>query len=212
MRFVHIFSPPVLSLSHAVIGGKVKSSSGEIIGGERYKINKKIPDRYLFAADAGGDQTILQHESLILHAQPISESAEYNWYDQNGVLLHTGMTYAYQSDTSTVVSLEVIADIDGYKDYQDINLEVKPHSLTSIVPNPASGDDLLQILYEIDASVASLAHLQIVNASNGSIHVVPLDINSDMLTVLPSDIGQGNFSALLVVDGVVNDQLNFVVL
>jgi len=127
-------------------------------------------------------------------------------------LLHTGLTNSYQFDSSAVISLEVIAEIDGYKDYQDINLEVKPHSLTSIVPNPASGDDPLQILYEIDESIASLAHVQIVNASDGSIHIVPLNTTSNMLTVLPSDIGQGNFSALLVVDGVVNDQLNFVVL
>ncbi|HKL40059.1 MAG TPA: hypothetical protein VJ894_05230 [Cryomorphaceae bacterium] len=141
---------------------QVESFSGEIIGGERYKINKKIPDRYLFAADAGGDQTILQNESVILQAQPIGESAEYNWYDQNGVLLHTGLTYSYHSDCSAVISLEVIADIDGYKDYHDISVAVQAHSLTSIVPNPASGSTQIVVSYDVDPTNASEAHLQIV--------------------------------------------------
>ena len=191
---------------------QVNSVDGKLVGGERYVINKRIPERNLFQADGGGDVVIKKNETVVLQAVPIGESAEYNWYDQNGVFLHSGMTYVYQSDSSAVVSLEVIADIDGYKDYQDINLVVKPHSLTSIVPNPSSGDQPLQVYYEIDNSIASSAYVQIVNASDGSIHIVPLNTTSNMLTVLPSDIGQGNFSALLVVDGVVHGQLNLLVL
>jgi len=191
---------------------QVESNSGKIIGGERYEINKKIPDRNLFMAVAGGDQTIQSNEQIILQAQPIGESAQYNWYDQHGALLHTGMTYSYQSDSSAVISLEVIADIDGYKDYHDISVVVQAHSLTSIVPNPSSGSSPIQVSYDIDPAQATGAYLQIVEATSGSIHVVPLNLFADQVTVSTNLIGQGNFSVLLVVDGIVVDQLNLLIL
>jgi len=70
----------------------------------------------------------------------VSDSAIYNWYNALGELLHTGETLSDTMTTSgsVVYTLEIIEPSDGYKDYDDVTVNVTNGLITSIAPNPAS--------------------------------------------------------------------------
>src|SRR5690606_14183300 len=101
----------------------------ELMGGELYLIHKN--ERELFDADG-----YLSGASL--NAIPVNEPAEYNWYDSNGNLLHTGQTYNLTNSNGTYL-LEVISDYDGFKDYKQINVTAVSF-IRDMYPNPVSNN------------------------------------------------------------------------
>src|SRR5699024_3059154 len=108
------------------------------VGGEVFEIYTE--ERDSFKAKAGEDKTIEKNESITLQASNINEDAVYNWYDASGNLIYTGNDFTISPEFTQKYKLEVIADLDGYKDYDEINISVSPFSLTQLIPNPASSD------------------------------------------------------------------------
>ncbi|TXD70555.1 hypothetical protein [Aequorivita lipolytica] len=121
-------------------------ATNKIIGGETFEI-KKHP-RPTFEADAGDNEEIERNESITLQADDINEDAVYNWYAPDGTLIYTGTTLTISPEMTQQYKLEIISDLDGLKDYDNVTVTVNPYRIISMAPNPVSS--LLSIDYMVE--------------------------------------------------------------
>ncbi|MBI9066172.1 MAG: S8 family serine peptidase [Salinivirgaceae bacterium] len=175
------------------------ASTGEVIGGETFIIRKK--PRPIFDADAGEDKEIDKNESITISAEEISEAAIYNWYDLEGNLIYTGKDLTVSPNITKKYKLEVIADTDGYKDYDEIEVKVNPYSLEPLVPNPASN----QVTINYKAQDATSAYLMVIGTNTGTSNNYILDTSIFETTIDISSYQFGFYTVALVCDGQIVD-------
>jgi hypothetical protein len=175
--------------------------TGQIIGGETYIIKKDARD--IFIADAGNDKEVDKNEPITISATQISEPAIYNWYDTNGNLVFTGKDLTIATEVATKYKLEVIATADGFKDYSEVEVNLKPSVLNTIAPNPATNNVLIS--YKLN-DVTS-AYLMVIGyyGSNGTSNNYILDINSSETSINVSNYPSGFYTVALVVNGEIVD-------
>jgi len=181
------------------------SSTGEVVGGETYHI--KLPTRPTFSANAGDDIQISPNSPIQLNASDIYEDAIYNWYAPDGTLIQTGRDISVPTDSTRKYKLEVIATSDGFKDYDEVEVRVKPAEIISITPNPASNIAIV----EYDAQQVNSAYLMVSMPFSASTDIFPLDINQNTYNLNVSQYQTGVYGILLVVDGQVVDQKGLIV-
>ena len=173
--------------------------TGEIIGGETYEINKEV--RTAFEAEAGEDIEIEKGDNIILSAEQIFEAAIYNWYDMDGVLIHQGKDFSVAVTVGKKYKLEIIAEADGYKDYDEIEVKLKPSSIANITPNPSS--DIITVQCKLNA--ISSAYLMIIGSTNGASNNYILNIDLAETTINVSNYQLGFYTVVLVCDGQIVD-------
>lgn len=174
----------------------------ETVGGFTIYINKQ--DRNIFVADA---EKIENGYSTTLVAESIGEPATYNWYDSEGNLVYSGMELNVSPEIIKTYKLEVISDLDGFKDYKEI--EVKGSnlfSLNNVVPNPASS----QITVNYNISTASSAYLSITNMTTGDSNSYVLSTTTSQTTINLSNYQQGIYTISLVCNGAVVSSKNLI--
>jgi len=181
--------------------------SGNTIGGELFKLIKPNPERALFYSQAGSDATVKPNEIFQLNAYGIGEPAQYNWYDASGSLLFTGPFHTLQADSSMILKLEVIAESDGFKDYDEFNLAVMPHYIETISPNPAS--QAVNVTYSIDSAQALAAKISFIHHNTNHIYFYPVDIFDESINMDISALPQGNYTITLMVDSSPKHSLHF---
>ncbi|CAM3456657.1 hypothetical protein [Aequorivita lipolytica] len=174
------------------------SITNEIIGGETFVIRKS--EKQNFDADAGDDQEIMENETVTLTANYISESVIYNWFDSNGDLIYSGEDFTVSPTFSTTYKLEII-DVDGFKDYDSIEVIITPHHIESISPNPVS--NLLTIDYQT-LNVTS-AYISIVNQNTGVSNNYIINPSISETTVDVSNYQTGIYEIFLICDGDIVD-------
>lgn len=175
------------------------------LGGEKYTI--RIPSRDGFEADAGDDKEVPKDEDVELHADDIQEGAIYNWYDPSGELVYTGKDLTVTADITKKYKLEIIAESDGLKDYDEVEVKVKSASLTSISPNPSH--DLITVGY--DPQLVSSAYLMVNMPYTGYTNNYILDLNNTQIQIDVSAYPPGVYGVILVADGQMVDELGLVV-
>lgn len=171
------------------------SNTGEVIGGETFVI-KKNP-RSIFEADAGGDIVVARNQPAVLEAADINEPAIYNWYDSSDNLIHQGTDLQISNARVASYKLEVISEVDGFKDYDHVNVTLLPNSLDLIVPNPASNN--VSIQYTLNG--VNSAYLRVTNYYGTVINNYILDVNSMQKTIDVSGYITGFYIISLVCDG-----------
>lgn len=179
-----------------------RSSDQMVIGGELYIIHK--PPREVndaFDADAGADKSISKNESVLINAENIGEEAEYNWYDMEDSLIYSGTSLNVTLDSTTNYKLEVLAVTDGYKDYDEVTVNVKQYEITGIAPNPAN--DLITVNYDVVG--VSSAYLMIIGINNGTSNNYILDTSIFETTIDISSYQFGFFTVALFCDGEIVD-------
>ena len=97
--------------------------------------------------------------------------------------------------------LEIIADADGYKDFDEVEVVVNPYSLETLVPNPASN----QVTVSYKAEDASSAYLMIIGTTNGTSNNYILDTTVFETTIDISNYQFGFYTIALVCDGEIVD-------
>lgn len=172
------------------------SSNDKIVGGETYIVNNQ-KEREMFTALAGNDQSIEDDESVTIQAGQINEPAIYNWYDPDGILIYTGPTLTISPEMTQKYKLEIIANSDGYKDYDEVEITVKPYSLDNMTPNPASG----QVSIHYDAHEAGSAYLMITNAATAISNNYILNVQQNEYIVDVSAYAPGIYVVSLVCNG-----------
>lgn len=184
-----------------------KDLDGTVIGGETYEIRKEI-NRDLFYAEIDGDTEVNKNEPVLLSAESINEPALYNWYDVEGNLLHEGIDFATSVAAGKSYKLEVIALADGYKDYSEVELKLKPNAIEIIYPNPAS--DVLTVDYKINEGSSAYLSITGVYMSNISNNYI-LDIDQEQITINVSNYPLGAYVITLITDGNISDSENLII-
>jgi subtilisin family serine protease len=177
------------------------TETGNIIGGETFIINKT--PRNIFAADAGLDKDVDKNEPILISASQMSEPAIYNWYDESGNLIFTGKDLTIATQVATKYKLEVIATADGFKDYSEVEVNIKPSILSNISPNPSS--DNVIVGYKLN-EVGS-AYLMIIGGYGtiGTSNNYIIDINSTETNINISTYPNGFYTVALVCNGKIVD-------
>ncbi|MBA4154715.1 S8 family serine peptidase [Flavobacterium sp.] len=182
------------------------TSTSKIVGGTTLFIEK--PSRELFYADAGDDKEVDLNEPITISATEISEPAIYNWYDVEGNLIFTGKDLIIATQAATKFKLEVIATIDGFKDYSEVDVAIKPSILYSISPIPTSNN--ITVSYKLNevgsAYIMILGSYGTTNASNNYV----LDLNSTETTIDISNYPNGFYTVALICNGQIIDAKNLV--
>jgi hypothetical protein len=176
------------------------SESGKTFGGESYEI-RKYP-REVFYANAGNSILTDKNEPVLLSATNIGEPAIYNWYDSEGNLLSQGIDFNTSVTLATKYKLEVISLEDGYKDYDEIEIKLKPNNISNIFPNPAVN----QLTVEYKINKANSAYISVVGTygSNTSNNYI-LNVEQDSIQIDLSTYPSGVYSIVLISDGEVTD-------
>src|SRR5690606_19906556 len=184
-----------------------KDLDGTVVGGETYDIRKEV-DRDLFYAEIDGDAEVNKNDNVLLIAESINEPATYNWYDIDGNLLHEGIDFTTSVAMGKNYKLEVIALADGYKDYSEVELTLKPNAIEVIYPNPAS--DVLTVDYKINEGNSAYLSITGVYMSNVSNNYI-LDIDQEQITIDVSSYPLGAYVITLVTDGNISDSENLII-
>lgn len=178
--------------------------TGEIIGGETYLI--KVDGKDGFYADAGDDREISQGEIIDLNAYEVNDDAVYNWYDQEGNLIYTGIDISVSPEITKKYKLEVISDNGGIVDYDEVNIKVKEYELLSMSPNPANN----QVSLAYKATNASSAYIMI-SQPYGNTNNYILDVNQTSISINLTNYITGVYYVTLVCNGQVYDSRTLVV-
>lgn len=170
-----------------------------VLGNEHYEIYKNI--RTPFQANAGDDSTINLGDSITLSAATINEDASYKWYDQNNNLIDSGMQITVSPNTSKTYKLEVIADSDGFKDYDEVSITVRKYFLNSVTPNPSSSQ--VTIGYQcLTALTASLSFC----LPNGTVYATcAINPQNNSANIDISQFPSGIYTLSLICDGQLTD-------
>ena len=168
------------------------------IGGVHFIVNRTERDD--FEADAGDDRTITEGQTTTLSAQMIPEAAEYNWYDAEGNLVHTGTSLSVSPYITKKYKLEVVTLSDGYKDYDEVEVAVNKIYIASMSPNPV--DNFVNISYDVQG--ATSAYLIIVGTNNHhTVNNYLLDVNATQATIDMSAYPAGIYTIALVIEGTI---------
>ncbi len=178
-----------------------KNAQGAIFGGETYKI-QKYP-RTPFYADAGGDKETDLNQPITITAEDINEPAEYNWYDSEGNLIYQGKELQIANAVADKYKLEVISTVDGFKDYTEVEVTIKPSTLDVIAPNPAI--NTVTVNYKLNEVTS--AYLMIIGyyGNNETSNNYILDVTSSETTINISNYPMGFYTVALVCDGEIID-------
>lgn len=171
------------------------ANTGEIIGGETFLITKS--SRIAFEADAGGNMAVQKNQAITLKAITINEPAIYNWYDSNGNLIYEGTNLEIPNAVASSYQLEVISGIDGFKDYDSVNITLLPSSLDQIAPNPVSNNALIK--YTLNG--VNSAYLRVSSYFDNIQHNYILDVNSSQTTINFNGYSTGAYVVSLICDG-----------
>ena len=176
------------------------SESRKTFGGETYQIHKY--PRELFYARAQGNTTVDKEEPVYLKAQSVGKPAVYNWYDMDGNLLHEGIDFETSVALSNHYKLEVITLEDGFKDYDDIEITLKPDTITHVYPNPVT--EKLIVAYKINKGRS--AYLSVTGSYGTNVsHNYILNIEDTNVQLDLSSYSSGVYSIVLISDGTVSD-------
>jgi len=179
--------------------------TNEIIGGETFEIRKK--PREIFVADAGDNKVVDKYESVTLSAETINELAIFNWYDEAGNLIYTGKDLTVSPEVTKKYKLEVISTIDGFKDYDEVEVKVNPYSIQNLTPNPAS--NAFSVTYKAQGSSSS--YLMIIGANNGISNNYILNVNENIKNIDVSNYPSGVYFVSLICDGILIDSKNLII-
>lgn len=177
-----------------------ETGTGKIIGGETFVVKKQ--ERPIFTADAGGTKYVDKNEAITISASQISEPAIYNWYDSDGNLISTGKDLDIATQIAQKFKLEVVT-ADGFKDYTEVEVKLKPNTLGTISPNPAI--NTVNISYKLNE--VSSAYLMVLGnyGTTGTSNNYILDLNSAETNIDLSNYLQGFYTVALICDGQIVD-------
>jgi len=178
--------------------------TGEVVGGETYNINRgKKGKNARMLADAGATQIADKNDVITLSASQASEAATYNWYDAKGNLVFQGKDMTISVDMAKKYKLEVIALSDGFKDYAEVEVKLKPSSLGILAPNPAKNK--VGVSYKLnDATSAYLMVVGSYGTAKSSNNYI-LDLNSEETSIDISGYKEGLYQIALVCNGKIVD-------
>jgi len=179
---------------------QIDQEFGNLIGGETFYINKA--PRQGFKANAPDKDAIL-NESITLKATDINEPALYNWYNSAGEFVNVGPNLQIPSAYPETYNLEVISTVDGFKDYDIVNVMIKPGRINDITLNPTHNH--AKIKFQIYNSYSAKILIYDIVRGNTVENFFNLNPQLEEVNLNISQYQTGLYSASLVVDGSIVD-------
>ncbi len=190
---------------HYRVAQRYSGAENDITGAVHFVIRKS--PRALFNADAGADQTIRKNDSTEVNALDISEPAIYNWYDPEGHLIYSGRDTMVSPEITTTYKLEVMTDTDGFKDYDEVVIEVQSYWLEDIVPNPTIAS--ATVTYEIEG--AGSAYLMVLNGFGTVNNNYLLTPDSKQTDIDVTHYAPGVYNMILIANGQAVDARSWII-
>jgi hypothetical protein len=199
--FVEFFSketPESSDFNFAVY--QIDDNSKEIID-EMPFVAVRNMDRY-FAIQAHAE-AILKDKTLILTADKLNEPAKYIWYNSEEKEIGSGNEIEIElPQTSGWYKLEVIAEMDYYKDYDNVYVNIPAGYIVSLSPNPTSNE--VRVEYFLSELVQN-AILQIYNSSGNPVTTQALNITETESRISLSGLINGTYTVVLLTNGTFAD-------
>jgi len=169
--------------------------TNDIVSAKTFYIKKG--ESSVFDANAGDDKEIDKTQSVTLSAVTIDDPAIYNWYDPQGNLIYTGQNITVSPEITKEYKLEVIKEADGFKDYDNVIVEVNPFVLGTLTPNPVQ--DTVSINYI--AEDANSAYLIFTELNTNNTYNFILDATENIIEINMVNYNTGIYFVTLVCDG-----------
>lgn len=118
-----------------------------------------------------------------------------------GNLVYVGTDLHIPNAIEATYQLEVISEIDGFKDYDNVNITLLPNTLDSIAPNPASNNAIIK--YTLNG--VNSAYIRVGSYFDNVQHNYILDVNNSQTTIDVSTYSTGAYVVSLICDGQVVD-------
>ena len=101
-----------------------------------------------------------------------------------------------------------VAEKDGFKDYDEIQVKLKPSIIESISPNPSSNE--IQVKFKLNG--VNSAYLMIIGqyGTNGTSNNYVLNTTSSQTTINLSNYTNGFYTVALVCNGQIVDTKTFI--
>src|SRR5690606_29964478 len=132
----------------------------------------------------------------------------YNWYDSEGNLIYEGADFTTSVEVAKTYKLEIIALADGYKDYTEVEIILKPNSITTLYPNPTSNQ--VTVAYKINDGNSAYLSVNSLYGSNSVSYNYVLDITENDITLDVSSYPQGTYSIALITNGQIQDTVTLI--
>ena len=169
------------------------SNGKTLYGGEHYMAIRD--DERTFDVVAMQNQTAMPEEPVTFSAVNIGEPATYLWYNAAGDSIGSGTTLSTTATQSQQYRLSVQATADGYKGYDTVSLVVRNGAITSLSPNPASGQAV--VTYNLASSVSS-ASIVVTNGSGLPVYNSAINVSATTHTLNLQNLVAGQYSLRLV--------------
>lgn len=152
----------------------------EVIGAEHF-IAIRDREREIYAQIVG-DESLNASECGELTAIEIGESAQYVWYSIDGEILGYGPHLQVCPDVTTRYILAVVAEADGYMDYDTATVVVNEAVIVALTPNPATNQaeveySMTEGLSEVSLIVSTATGHDVYSTMIGGLqgrHAIPL--------------------------------------
>lgn len=184
-----------------------ESVTQEVVGG--FKVLIKKSPRPMFVANAGEDMEVSKNETITLNSEDINEDAIYNWYDENGNLVYTGIEFLLVPEVTSKYKLEIIAESDGYKDYDEVEVNIKLPKINSITPNPVNQSNNISINY--NSENADSLYIVLIPLNGSFNDYFTLNINDSQKEISTNSYPPGLYFLSLVADEQIVDQKTIIV-
>lgn len=176
---------------------KQLNENGTVTGGELYTITRSQRND-LFLADAGPDKSITDEESAELKATVIPEPAIYRWYNPDGDIIYEGNDFTVTPEITTKYTLELIAEGDRFKDYDDVTVHVKNSFIRSIYPNPTTTNTTIS--YKLATGTTS-AYITLSQPYGGTYNNYILDLAKQEAQIDVSTLMPGVYTVSFIRNG-----------
>ena len=157
-------------------------------------VNKTLRNN-LFLAEAGENIMARMNTNVNLSANSIGENATYNWYNTSGEYVNSGRNISVTTSSTEKYTLEVIANVDGYKDYDSVYVITTMGVIENISPNPASGQAI--VTYSLAENVSS-ASIVVLSTSGLQVYSSAVDVSATTHTLNVQNLVAGQYSVRLV--------------
>jgi Zn-dependent metalloprotease len=204
--YFNFLSTEVVNTGYNFKISQLENGTDDHLGSVTYLIER--PSRDYFEANSGDDLKVLEGKTIDILADDIGEDAIYNWYDASGNLLYTGKSITLTAAQTEALKLEVIAETDDYKDYDEKNIIVTPGLIHAINPQPVQNTANIEV--EISSSATSAT---LVIYSTMQIPVNNYIISSTGESTINANLNglpAGIYKAVLVVNGTIVDTKQFI--
>ena len=179
---------------------------GELVGAERFIAIRD--NTHIFQAVALGDREAFAGGNITLTAEDIGEPAQYIWRTLDGTILAEGLQLNLTVQGPQVCLLEVIADADGYKDFDTVHISVIEGAIINLAPNPSNHQTF--VAYRLADGVTG-AMLTLTNAAGRVVYSAPLTSGAAGHTLNLQSLPEGHYVVSLVAHGVTLDSKTLVV-